>query len=96
MFKLIILYIGFMVFVAHASKADEILLGGDSPSPRNITIMADPSMTVAISKIARAYSHKNNITVSAIFSSTKEQILQITDGADADVLITKRVDGRLR
>ncbi len=50
--------------------------------------MADPSLSVAISEIARNYARDNGVTVTTSYISFKEQQTQLTEGGAADVLIT--------
>ena len=52
--------------------------------------MADPSMTVALTLIARQYSATYATPVSVEFASTNDQIKAIEDGSAADVLIAAK------
>jgi molybdate transport system substrate-binding protein len=55
-----------------------------------ITIMADPSITVPLTLIARQFSYEKHMPVSVEFASTKEQIEKIEQGAEANVLISAK------
>ncbi len=57
---------------------------------RSITIMADPSLTVVISLIAREYALKHDVAITTIYSSTPQQIKQIEAGDESDVIISAR------
>lgn len=56
----------------------------------SITVLADPSLTLPITKIVRAYSRDHFITVSASFPSPNEQAALIENGSESNVLITAR------
>jgi molybdate transport system substrate-binding protein len=56
----------------------------------SVTIMADASITVPLSLIARDFSREHHMPVSVEFSSTKEQIAKIEQGAEANVLISAK------
>lgn len=58
--------------------------------PMSLTIMADSSLTVPLNLIARAYALQHDVSISTVFSPTKEQIEQIRAGEDANILITAR------
>lgn len=55
---------------------------------QSITVMADPSLSVAVSQIARNYSRRMGVTVTTSYLPASVQQAQITEGAAADVLIT--------
>ena len=57
---------------------------------RSITIMADPSLTVVVSLIARQYALKHDVAITTIFSSTPSQIKQIKEGDASNVIISAR------
>lgn len=56
----------------------------------SITVMADPSMTIPITLIARRFSRAYNMPVSVEFASTKEQIDKVEQGAEANVFISAK------
>jgi molybdate transport system substrate-binding protein len=57
---------------------------------KNLTIMADPSLTVVVSLIARDYALKNNVAITTIFSPINEQIRAIENGDASDIIITAK------
>lgn len=60
-------------------------------SPRaeeSLTVMADPSLSLAMSEIARDYARTAKVTVTASYMPPAVQQQQITDGAAADLLLT--------
>lgn len=72
----------FGIFLSFSAIAETIL--------PTVTVMADSSMSVAVAKIARDYSRKNKTVVSSSFASQKIQQAQISEGAEADILITTK------
>lgn len=54
----------------------------------NITVLAASSLTDPITELARIYSRKNAITVTASFNSSSEQAWKIQDGDSADIFIS--------
>lgn len=56
----------------------------------SITVLADPSLTLPITEIVRAYSRDHFITVSASFPASNEQAELIRGGSESNVLITAR------
>jgi molybdate transport system substrate-binding protein len=59
---------------------------------KQLIIMADPSLSVALNLIARDYALKNNIAVTTIFEPTQAQINQIKEGAPCNIIISARRD----
>ncbi len=57
---------------------------------KTITIMADPSLTVVVSLIARDYALKNNVAITTIFSPINQQIKAIENGEASDIIITAK------
>ena len=55
---------------------------------RNLTVFSEPNMSVALSKIARLFSQKNNVIVSINFSSSFDLIDEIDMGAPANVFVS--------
>lgn len=53
-----------------------------------ITILADSSLTIPVTKIALEYSRKKNVTITTSFASTYEHSENIKIGASADILIS--------
>ncbi|MBY0356010.1 MAG: molybdate ABC transporter substrate-binding protein [Rickettsiales bacterium] len=58
--------------------------------PMGINIMADESLIVPITLIARAYATEYQIPVSAQFAASNLQIKQLEEGAEANVLIAAK------
>lgn len=56
----------------------------------DVTIMADASLTVPLTLIARAYSKKRDVQVATIFGSSKNHIKAIESGEDANVFIAAK------
>lgn len=55
---------------------------------RNLTVFAEPNMSLALTKISRLYSQKSDVIVSANFNSSAELINNIDSGEPADVFIS--------
>ena len=85
--RLMILWIlvmsGGVVFTA---QAQELPTRGKG----SITVMADASLTVPLTLIAREFSREKHMPVSVEFASTKDQIEKIEQGAEANVLISAK------
>jgi len=76
----------FFFFLSSLSYADTVpLQPSDLP---NITILADSSLTDALTEIVRLYSREKNITTTASFDDTAEQTHKIVDGETADIFIS--------
>ena len=54
----------------------------------SLTILADNSISVAVSRVSREYARQHSVGVSTSFTDKTEQALQIHEGGAADVLIT--------
>lgn len=54
----------------------------------NITIMADPAASIAVTRLAQEYARMSDVGVSTSFTSKQEQSGQILEGGAADILIT--------
>src|SRR3989338_5403612 len=54
----------------------------------NLTILAEPNMTTALTKISRIYSQKNGIIISISFAPSSELINDIEEGEPSDVFIS--------
>ncbi len=54
----------------------------------NLTILADASVSLAISKLARDYARQKNTAVATSFIGKDAQNTEITEGAEANILIT--------
>ncbi len=54
----------------------------------SVNIMADSSLSIAITEIARDYSRDHGVAVNTSYSASKLQQEQITAGEPADILIT--------
>ncbi len=57
-------------------------------SPKNLTILAEPNMVGALTKISRIYSQKNAVIISIGFDSSAELINDIEFGEPADIFIS--------
>jgi len=53
-----------------------------------LSILADPSLTIPLSQIAREYSREHLVAVTTSFATAKEQADLITSGVEADLFIT--------
>lgn len=53
-----------------------------------VTVMADHSLSIAVSQLAREYSRTHQVIVNTSFAPQKTQAQQITEGGAADILIT--------
>lgn len=62
------------------------------PQPENasIMVMADPSLAVPITQLARRYSQAHLITITTAFTPSHDQARLIEDGASADIFIAAR------
>lgn len=56
----------------------------------SVNVMADNSLSVAMSEIARGYARENAVIVNASFALASVQQQLITEGEAADILITPR------
>jgi molybdenum ABC transporter molybdate-binding protein len=66
-----------------------LLTSGVIASPsRNLTILSEPNMVMALTKIGRLYSQKSNVTVSINFNSSAELVSEVDYGEPADVFIS--------
>lgn len=59
---------------------------------RNLTVVAAPNMAVALSKIAREFSRKNDTTISVNFALSYDLLDDADSGEPMDVLVTARTD----
>jgi molybdate transport system substrate-binding protein len=62
------------------------------PLAKQLIIMADPSLSVALNLIARNYSLQNNIAITTIFEETQKQIINIKEGSPCNIIISARRD----
>jgi molybdate transport system substrate-binding protein len=53
-----------------------------------LTVMADSSLRVPITLLARHYALAHNLSLSTVFGSTADHIAKIEEGAEAHILIT--------
>lgn len=53
-----------------------------------INVLADPSLSVAISKLARQFANQQGISVTVAYAPSQQQAADITVGLEADVFIT--------
>ena len=56
----------------------------------SVTVMADSSMSLAITALARSYAMETQVVVNTSFAAQELQETQITEGASADILITPK------
>ncbi len=61
---------------------------GLASNSRNLTVFAEQNMVLALTKIARLYSQKNNVVVSINFNSSLELLNDVDSGEPADVFIS--------
>ena len=78
-----------MVFGCLCLPATARAEGMDEPPP-GITIMADESLTTALTLIARAYAAEYQVPVSAQFGPTNLQIREVEEGGEANVIIAAK------
>lgn len=62
----------------------------DATVPQDITVLADPSLTVPLIRIARRYGALYNVPVSTSFGSSKQHISQVKEGQEGNVFITAK------
>lgn len=55
-----------------------------------VTVLADTSMNIAVTELARDYSSKKKIIVSTSYAHSDEQETKIIEGEAADILITPK------
>ena len=77
--------LNFLIFCIFFSSISTKSFGTQS---RNLTVFSEPNMAVALSKIARLFSQKNNVIVSINFSSSFDLINEIDLGAPANVFVS--------
>ena len=56
----------------------------------SVTVLADPSMGMAVAEIARNYAREHNVVVNTVFTMSAAQENEIKEGGSADVLITPK------
>lgn len=76
---LILSFLGLSLSTAHAVRRDDL------PS---ITVLADSSLILPLTQIARDYAREAKVSVSLSFASAIEQLEEIEEGTPANVLIT--------
>ncbi len=77
--------LNFLIFCIFFTSISTKSFGSQS---RNLTVFSEPNMAMALSKIARQFSQKNNVIVSINFSSSFDLINEIDLGAPANVFIS--------
>ena len=77
--------LNFLVFCIFFTSISTKSFGSQS---RNLKVFAEPNMALALSKIARIFSQKNNVIVSINFSSSFDLINEIDLGAPANVFVS--------
>ncbi len=61
---------------------------GNAHQIKNLTVLAEPNLVVAITKISRIYSQKNGVIVSVGFAPAASLINDIDSGEPADIFIS--------
>ncbi len=74
-FRLLTIFL-FFATAAHATPS------------RNLTIFAEPNLSIALTKIARAYSQKANVIISINFGSSSNLISNIDSGEPVDIFVS--------
>lgn len=78
---------------APAAKASAPKTASKKSAPaQEIQLMADPSLSVPLTLLARRYSRDHNIPVGVSFASSDEQLQHIEQGTQADIFISTRRD----
>lgn len=77
--------LNFLIFCIFFTSISTKSFGSQS---RNLTVFSEPNMAMALSKIARQFSQKNNVIISINFSSSFDLINEIDLGAPANVFIS--------
>lgn len=67
-----------------------LLFAPSAHAVSSVTVMADSSMSTAISALARSYSKKHQVVVNTSFAPQITQQVQIIDGVAVDVVITPK------
>lgn len=62
----------------------------DTDVAEDITVLADPSFTVPLTRIARRYGELYNTPVSLSFGSSKDQLAQVREGLEGNIFITAK------
>ncbi len=78
--SLLAMTISFFITPAYAAE----------PTLPTVTVMADHSLSLVVSEIARNYSREKQAMVNTSFVPQKIQQAQISEGAAADILITSK------
>jgi molybdate transport system substrate-binding protein len=65
-----------------------LLAKAPAEGPSGLTVLADESLTVPLTLIARAYATEYQTPISTQFGPTNQQIREVEDGAEANVFIT--------
>jgi len=76
--------------VASGQTTQPTVIPKKSPRIYDVTVFADASLTIPLTKIARRYSSEKQLSVSAVFSSTKEQVERIEEGEEAHLFISAK------
>ncbi|MCE2926594.1 MAG: molybdate ABC transporter substrate-binding protein [Rickettsiales bacterium] len=75
-------FLGLYLFAAFSAR--------QAAAMPTVTVLAESSLSLAISELARSYSKQADVMVGASFASQQEQQQQIEEGGEADILITTR------
>ncbi len=62
----------------------------DETVSEDITVLADPSLTVPLTRIARRYGELYNVPVSLAFDSSKNQVAYVKEGQEGNVFISAK------
>lgn len=76
------------VFICYFIAVSANIAFADIRGLPQINILASSSMAESITKLAKIYSQKNNVTINASFDSVLEQERKIEDGVSADIFIS--------
>lgn len=65
---------------------------GNSLNSRSLTILSEPSTSLALTKIVRSFARTHNVIVAIDFDSSFDLIKKIDDGLPSDVFISANLD----
>ncbi len=81
--KILLITVALLALLCEVSFAAQI---------KNLTVLAEPNMVSALTKIARIYSQKNGVIVSISFAASDNLINDIDAGEPSDVFISAHQD----
>jgi molybdate transport system substrate-binding protein len=62
----------------------------DTTARAGVTVLADPSLIVPLTRLSRLYAERFNVPVSLSFDSSSEHLRQLREGEEAGVFITAK------